>query len=129
MSLTGWDGPETEWFTALIESADPNDFFRTASAVSADDVSDLLSDVQCPVLMVQRREPPNYFFEDLDTEQHLADSRLLTRELGESRLVILEGASMMITSDPASTFAVLDFLREVHGIGGPKLIDIDGILW
>jgi pimeloyl-ACP methyl ester carboxylesterase/DNA-binding SARP family transcriptional activator len=115
VSLSGWDGPDTEWFTALIESADPNEFFRTASAISADDVSALLSDVQCPVLIVQRREPPNYFFDELDPEQHLADSRLLTRDLRESRLVILEGATMMITSDPASTVAVLDFLRDVDG--------------
>lgn len=115
ISLTGWEGAETAWFTALIESADPNDVFRTANAVSGDDVSGLLSSVQCPVLVVQRREPPNYFFEELDPEQHLADSRLLTRGLRESRLVILEGASMMITSDPASTAAILDFLRDVDG--------------
>jgi DNA-binding SARP family transcriptional activator/pimeloyl-ACP methyl ester carboxylesterase len=115
ISLTGWEGPETAWFTALIESADSNDFFRTVSAVSADDVSDLLSNVRCPVLIVQRREPPNYFFDKLDLEQHLADSRLLTRDLRESRLVILEGASMMITSDPASTAAVLGFLHDVDG--------------
>ena len=114
-SLTGWGGPETAWFTALIESADPDDFFRTASAISADDVSDLLPDVRCPVLIVQRRESPNYFFDQLDPEQHLADSRLLTRDLRESRLVILEGARMMITSDPASTAAVLDFLHDVDG--------------
>ena len=115
ISLTGWEGPETAWFTALIESADSNDFFRTLSAVSADDVSDLLSNVRCPVLIVQRRAPPNYFFDKLDLEQHLADSRLLTRDLRESRLVILEGASMMITSDPASTAAVLGFLHDVDG--------------
>jgi len=72
ISLTGWEGPETAWFTELIESADPADFFRTASAVSADDVTGLLSNVQCPVLVVQRREPPNYFFDELDPEQHLA---------------------------------------------------------
>lgn len=114
-SLAGWGSPETAWFTRLIESADPDDFFRTASAVSADDVSGLLSNVQCPVLVVQRRDPPNYFFDELDPEQHLADSRLLTRDLRESRLAILEGASMMITSDPASTTAVLDFLRDVDG--------------
>ena len=123
ISLTGWDGPDTAWFTALIESADPDDFFRTASAVAADDVSGLLSNVQCPVLVVQRREPPNHFFDELDPEQHLADSRLLTRDLRESRLAILEGASMMITSDPASTAAVLDFLHHVdgprHDVAGP----------
>jgi DNA-binding SARP family transcriptional activator len=113
ISLAGWAGPETAWFTALIESADPNDFFRTVSAVSADDVSDLLSNVRCPVLIVQRREPPNYFFDKLDPEQHLAHSRLLTRDLRESRLVILEGSSMMITSDPASTIAVLSFLHDI----------------
>jgi DNA-binding SARP family transcriptional activator/pimeloyl-ACP methyl ester carboxylesterase len=115
ISLTGWEGPETAWFTALIESADPEDVLRTVDAVSGDDVSAFLSSVQCPVLVVQRREPPNYFFEELDPEIHLADSRLLTRDLRESRLVILEGASMMITSDPASTAAVLDFLRDVDG--------------
>jgi pimeloyl-ACP methyl ester carboxylesterase/DNA-binding SARP family transcriptional activator len=115
ISLTGWEGAETAWFTALIESADPNDVFRSASAVSADDVSGLLSSVQCPVLVLQRREPPNYFFEKLDPERHLADSRLLTRDLRESRVAILEGASMMITSDPASTAAILDFLRDVDG--------------
>ncbi len=123
VSLSGWDGPDTEWFTALVESADRNEYFRTASAISADDVSDLLADVQCPVLIVQRREPPNYFFDELDPEQHLADSRLLTRDLRESRLVILEGATMMITSDPASTAAVLEFLRDVdsprHEADGP----------
>ena len=45
VSLTGWQCPETEWFAALIESAEPGDFFRTASAVAADDVSGLLPDV------------------------------------------------------------------------------------
>lgn len=124
-SLTGWDGPDTEWFTALIESADPHDFFRTSSAVSADDVTDLLPRVACPVLIVQRREPPNYFFEDLDPEQHLADSRLLTKHLRESRLVVLEGATMMITSDPASTSAALDFLRDVDGPGHEMVGPID----
>lgn len=114
-SLTGWEGPETAWFTALIESADPAEFFRTTSAVSADDVASLLSQVRCPVLIVQRREPPNYFFDQVEPEQHLADSRLLTQYLPDSRLVILEGSSMMITSDPASTGAVLDFLRDVDG--------------
>ncbi len=113
ISLTGWDGPETAWFTALVESADANDFFRTVGALAGDDVSDVLSEVRCPVLIVQRREAPNYFFDKLDLEQHLADSRLLTRDLRESRLVILEGSSMMITSDPASTAAVIGFLRDV----------------
>jgi DNA-binding SARP family transcriptional activator/pimeloyl-ACP methyl ester carboxylesterase len=115
ISLSGWNGPDTEWFTALIESADPNEFFRTARTINADDVSDLLADVQCPVLIMQRRKPPNYFFNELDPERHLADSRLLTRDLRESRVAILEGATMMITSDPASTVAVLNFLRDVDG--------------
>ena len=123
ISLTGWDGPETAWFTALIESADASDFFRTIGALAGDDVSDVLSKVRCPVLIVQRREPPNYFFDKLDLEQHLADSRLLTRDLRESRLVILEGSSMMITSDPASTAAVIGFLRDIdsprHEAVGP----------
>ena len=47
------------------------------------------------MLIVQRRDPPNFFFERLDPERHLADSRLLTRGLRRSRLVILDGASMM----------------------------------
>lgn len=113
ISLTGWGGIETAWFTALLESADPDDFLRMVAAVSSDDVAELLPKVECPVLIIQRREPPNYFFEELDPEQHLADSRLLTRELRRSRLVILDGSSMMITADPASTRAVLEFLRDV----------------
>lgn len=123
ISLTGWDGPETAWFAALVESADARDFFRTVGALAGDDVSAVLSKVRCPVLIVQRREPPNYFFDKLDLEQHLADSRLLTRDLRESRLVILEVSSMMITSDPASTSAVLGFLRDIdsprHEAVGP----------
>ena len=113
ISLTGWDGPETAWFTALVESADASDFFRTVGALAGDDVSDVLSKVRCPVLIVQRREAPNYFFDKLDLEAHLADSRLLTRDLRDSRLVILEGSSMMITSDPATTAAVIGFLRDI----------------
>lgn len=79
----------------------------------------------CPVLIIQRREPPNYFFEDVDSEHHLVDTRLLTRDLPEAQLVLLEGSSMMITSDPAATSALAGFLREVDpadqdptGVGG-----------
>lgn len=113
ISLTGWEGVETAWFTALLESADPRDFFRMVATVSADDVADLLSSVECPVLIIQRREPPNYFFDDVNPEHHLADSRLLTRDLRRSRLVILDGSSMMITTEPASTRAVIEFLRSI----------------
>lgn len=113
ISLTGWEGVETAWFTALLESTDPEDFFRMVNAVSENDVSGLLSRVECPVLIIQRREPPNYFFDRLDAEQHLADSRLLTRDLRRSRLVLLDGSSLMITTEPASTKAVLDFLRDI----------------
>ena len=115
--------PRRHGFTALIESADASDFFRTIGALACDDVSDVLSRVRCPVLIVERREPPNYFFDKLDLEQHLADSRLLTRDLRESRLVIFEGSSMMVTSDPASTAAVIGFLRDIdsphHEAAGP----------
>jgi class 3 adenylate cyclase len=111
--LAGWEGPEPAWFAKLIETAaDPDDFFRTSAATSSDDVTELLGAVRCPALIIQRRDPPNYFFEDDDAEAHLADSRLLTRDLPDSQLIILEGSSMMITSDPASTSALLGFLRE-----------------
>jgi pimeloyl-ACP methyl ester carboxylesterase/DNA-binding SARP family transcriptional activator len=113
IGLTGWEGAETAWFTALLESADPQDFFRTVGAVSSDDVTDLLARVACPVLIVQRREPPNYFYDEVDPERHLADSRLLTRDLRRSRLVLLDGSSLMITTEPASTRAVVEFLRDV----------------
>jgi len=115
VSLAGWQGAETAWFSELLESAEPDDFFRTLAAVTGDDVSGLLTSVECPVLIIQRREPPNYFFDEIDPESHLADSRLLTRDLKRSRLVILEGSSMMISSEPASTDAVLEFLRDLEG--------------
>lgn len=118
VGLTGWDGVETAWFTALLESADPDDFFRTVGAVSSDDVTDLLPSVECPVLIIQRREPPNHFFDELDPERHLADSRLLTRDLRHSRLVLLDGSSLMITTEPASTRATVEFLRDVDGESG-----------
>lgn len=114
VSLAGWEGPERTWFARWVEaSTDEQDFFRTVAASSGDDISDLLPDVACPVLIVQRKEPPQYFFVAGDTNRHLADSRLLTRDLRASRLVLLDGSNMMITADPASTAALLDFLREV----------------
>ena len=114
VSLAGWEGPERTWFARWVEaSTNQQDFFATAAASSRDDISDLLGEVTCPVLIVQRKEPPQFFFVAGDTNRHLADSRLLTRDLRASRLVLLEGSSMMISSDPASTTALLDFLREV----------------
>jgi class 3 adenylate cyclase len=114
VSLAGWEGPERTWFAKWVEAAtEKQDFFETLAAASNDDVMDLLPEVDCPVLIVQRKEPPSYFFVDVDARRHLADSRLLTRDLPASRLVLLEGSSMMITTDPASTSALLGFLREV----------------
>lgn len=113
-SLAGWEGPERSWFARWVQaSTDEGDFFRTVAASSADDISHLLPDVACPVLIIQRKEPPQFFFVEGDTNRHLADSRLLTRDLYSSRLVLLDGSSMMLTADPASTTALLDFLREV----------------
>jgi class 3 adenylate cyclase len=111
--LAGWEGPETTWFAEFIESAaSPDDFFRTNAAMSDDDVSDLLGSVDCPVLIIQRRDPPDYFFEEVDPEHHLAESRLLTRDLPQAQLVILDGSSMMISADPAATSALISFLNE-----------------
>ena len=114
VSLAGWEGPERTWFAKWVEAAaDKPDFFKTLAAASNDDVTDLLAEVGCPVLIVQRKEPPTYFFVETDSERHLSDSRMLTRDLPSSRLVLLEGSSMMITTDPASTAALLAFLDEV----------------
>ena len=78
MSLAGWEGPERTWFAKWVEAAtEKQDFFETLAAASNDDVMDLLPKVDCPVLIVQRKEPPGYFFVDVDAQRHLADSRLL----------------------------------------------------
>lgn len=114
VSLAGWEGPERTWFAQWVETAtDKEDFFRGVAASSNDDVTDLLPEIDCPVLIVQRKEPPSFFFVETDVKRHLADSRMLTRDLPSSRLVLLEGSSMMVTTDPASTSALLSFLREV----------------
>ena len=114
VSLAGWEGPERAWFAQWIEaSTSAQDFFRTVAASSDDDVSDLLAEVACPVLIVQRNDPPQCFFVERDPDRHLADSRLLTRDRPASRLALLDGSSMMIIADPAYTTALLDFLREI----------------
>ena len=124
VSLAGWDSPETSWFAKLIETGvRPSDFYRTVAQANADDVSGLVRNVRCPVLVIQRREPPNYFYDTLDPEAHLADSRMLMRELRNARLALLEGSTMMISSDPAATSCLLEFLRSVDADATPTGAD------
>ncbi len=113
-SLFGWYGEEAAWLAECAEKGTTAaDFFAAVAATGAEPISGFTENVRCPTLIMQRRDPPNYFYDRVDPDSHLADSRMLSRDLPNARLVILEGSSMMMTTDPASTTGLLMFLREV----------------
>ncbi|MFT7601260.1 MAG: hypothetical protein ACI8TP_004211 [Acidimicrobiales bacterium] len=60
------------------------------------------------------RTRPNFFSEQLDPVQRLVDAQALADLLPSGRVEILEGSSMMISSDPAATTALLGFLRSTR---------------